>query len=136
MPSHAGIVTGQSGAVLQIDFVGISPTCENCSSGCALFSLARTLRATGPRCRLAVPAEVPVAIGTAVELELSSYQLLNAAFLAYGLPLGGLMAGAGAGMLLTQGSDSSVLAGGAIGLFLGVLASKQLFRAPALKLRL
>ncbi len=133
MPRRIGRVTEQSGAYVQIDLQDTYASCESCLSGCALLSLARAFRGKRPRCRLRVSTKAPAPVGSAVELTLSPRQLLFAAFLAYGLPLGGLMIGAMLGGLLAGGSDGLVLLGAAAGVIPGVLVGKYLHRARPLE---
>ena len=66
----------------------------------------------------------PAYAGDRIRLVISSQQLLNAAALAYGVPLAGLLLAAGAGWLLTADDLLSALAGAA-GLFAGVWMSRR-----------
>jgi sigma-E factor negative regulatory protein RseC len=98
--------------------------CARCEAGhgCGggLLGAGRTEREIEVR----IPAGLSLRAGDQVRLVISSQQLLNAAVLAYGVPLGGLLLAAATGWLLTGDDLSSALAGAA-GLIAGVWMSRR-----------
>lgn len=70
-----------------------------------------------------IPEGMSLKAGDRIRLVISSQQLLNAAALAYGVPLAGLLVAAGAGWLLT-GDDLLSALTGAAGLIAGVWTSR------------
>ena len=70
-----------------------------------------------------IPAGMSLKAGDQIRLVISSRQLLNAAVLAYGVPLAGLLMAAGVGWLVTGDDRLSALAGAA-GLIAGVWMSR------------
>ena len=78
-----------------------------------------------------IPAGMSLKAGDQVRLVISSRQLLNAAVLAYGVPLAGLLMAAGVGWLVTGDDRLSALTGAA-GLIAGVWMSRRQVAAGAM----
>lgn len=99
--------------------------CGGCGGRCDW--LAEGSRSTGLRLPQALFAEPPVA-GQRVRLSWEAPALLAVALRAYGLPLAGLLLGAGGAELLNDSfhfADLAVLAGALAGTLLGMALSKR-----------
>ena len=109
--------------------------CQSCgkSSGCGMSVLGGL--AGGQKTRLPI-AGMDAREGDTVALSCAPGGLLKAAFLAYGLPVLGLVLGAGAAALMNLNDASQMLGAGAglvAGLLLARLAAKH-GRTPTLRL--
>lgn len=121
--------SGQSRAVVAVE----AAVCSRCAAGrgcgAGVFSTAAGSRQVQAR----IAAGVQVAEGDRVELTLAPDRLLDAAWVAYGIPLAGALAGASLAWYL-QFSDSNaalaVLAGVLAG---GMLAGRRLTRDKCLQ---
>ncbi len=107
--------------------------CARCASGKGCGAGLLGSRRTGGVIEAVVGPEAALAVGDKVRLHLAGTNLLAAAWLAYGLPLGGALAGAALAFIMRLGDPAA--AGFAIaGLLVGLAAGRwRLQRADCLQ---
>lgn len=95
--------------------------CSRCQGGaCSSVSISRLFCSSSRQFKVA--CSEPLQVGDVVRVGLEEGQVLRAALLAYGLPLLGLMGGAGAASLLwPQAGEVAVIAAGLVSLAAALL---------------
>lgn len=117
------VATGPGTATVAVE---AAVACERCAAGrgCGAALPGRPRRR---RLQVSVPSRLDIAPGDRVKLALASATLLRAAWLAYGLPLAGLVAAVVAGSASIE-SEAGAVAFGAAGLVAGAAAARRLLR--------
>lgn len=104
-------------------------TCPRCASGkgCGAALLQGNERAV--RLDVDLPPGVTPAVGDTIGLAISPTFLLNAALIAYGLPLGGMVLFAGLSLWFARdGNEWISIVASVIGLFAGLLYGRHLMK--------
>lgn len=104
--------------------------CERCASGkgCGAGLLAGD--ASPRRVDALVDHQLDLHVGDRVQLELAGDNVLRAAMLVYGLPLGGALAGAGLAWWFGAGDAAAALAA-AVGALAGIATGRRRLRREA-----
>ena len=127
----SGVVRDLSDRVATIS-VDAPVACPRCASGkgCGAATLVQDERLR--ELRVDVPDSLGLRQGDPVSLSIAPKYLLRAAFYAYGLPLGGVLAAVGiAWSIGLADSDMSSVAFAALGLLLGVMAGRRMMSGTA-----
>ncbi len=128
MQSQQGTVialeTGADGrrAIVEVDKAEACPRCaagKGCGAGLVLTRSRRV--------EVRIPSGIDLHAGDSVQLTLAPKNLLRAAGIVYGLPLGAAIAGAAFGWALGYGDPGAALAAVA-GLAVGLVAAKRRLR--------